>query len=361
MSVMEIKSSLRDYTVHFVESGDFINDLRQRFAPRCFVVDRNVWELYNGGLLREITEDELILLPVDEERKTLETVQELYDGITKRQAKRNMTLISIGGGITQDITGFAASTLYRGINWVYVPTTLLAQADSCIGSKTSLNYKSYKNLIGTFYPPAEVYIAPDFLNTQNRIDYFSGLGEVLKLHLLGGREKVETLIATLPELLERNRTAQIAAVRSSLSIKQSYITEDEFDNGKRNLLNFGHCFGHALESTSNFAIPHGQAILIGMLLANIVAYQRGLLSLTTKTFVDENILLLGLVVNPSANFFAAHALTEAMKKDKKRVGEGLALIIMTEGYSFVRVNDLSIEEATNAANEFVNQQSAYLA
>ena len=137
------------------------------------------------------------MLPVREERKTLETVQELYGHFLGRSAKRNMTLISIGGGILQDISGFAASTLYRGINWVFVPTTLLAQADSCIGSKTSLNYQGYKNLLGTFYPPNEVYIYMPFLATQAELDFYSGLGEVVKLHLMGGAERTRELIALL--------------------------------------------------------------------------------------------------------------------------------------------------------------------
>ena len=347
MSLMKITSNIRDYEIHFAETTDFLAGLK-KFPQRCYVVDHNVWSLYEKGCLQEIAGEDLIVLPIDEERKSLESVQGLYDRLSARSAKRNMTLISIGGGILQDITGFAASTLYRGINWVFIPTTLLAQADSCIGSKTSLNYRGYKNLIGTFYPPSEVFIYIPFLSTQADVDFFSGLGEVVKLHIMGGPGKTQEIIDLLPHIIPREPGALRAAVQNSLLIKQGYIAEDEFDSGRRNMLNFGHCFGHALEATSNFEIPHGQAIVMGMLLANIVASFRKLLSDGFRTHIAEKVLLASLIIKPKKEALDAEAIVNAMKKDKKRTGEGLALIMMKEGHEMVRVNDLAESEVTRA-------------
>jgi 3-dehydroquinate synthase len=348
---MKIHSNIKDYTVSFVNDTDFLLRLEDRFPEQCYVVDENVWQLYGDGCLCILDTKDLIIQSVNEEQKDLLSVQRLYDLLMKCAAKRNLTLVSIGGGIAQDITGFVASTLYRGINWVYIPTTLLAQADSCIGSKTSLNYKGSKNLIGTFYPPSEVFIYPNFLNTLLDIDYFSGLGEVVKLHILGGILKIQECITSLPAMLKRDPVVLLQAVHTSLAIKYGYIAEDEFDLGRRNLLNYGHCFGHALEATSNFEIPHGQAVVVGMLLANIVARNRGILSEQQQTFISDEILFPSLLVMPKKEYLDTDAVINAMKKDKKRTGESLALIMMHSSFDFSRVNDLTPQEVSMALSE----------
>ncbi|MDE3090040.1 MAG: 3-dehydroquinate synthase [Chloroflexota bacterium] len=351
MSVMKIHSNIKEYTVSFVENTDFLLRLEERFPQRCYMVDENVWRLHADGCLRELDRGDLVIQSVNEEQKSLISVQRLYDRLMQRSAKRNLALISIGGGIIQDITGFVASTLYRGINWVYVPTTLLAQADSCIGSKTSLNYKGSKNLIGTFYPPSEIFIYTSFLNTLADIDYFSGLGEVVKLHILGGALKIKECIAFLPAMLRRDPTVLLHGVQNSLAIKHTYITEDEFDLGRRNLLNYGHCFGHALEATSDFEIPHGQAVVLGMILANRVARRRGVLSESFERDLLEELLLPSLKVRPNPNHLEASAVVEAMKKDKKRTGDDLALIMLKDEYRLESVRNLTATEAADALGQ----------
>jgi len=281
----------------------------------------------------------------------LESVSLLYDRLVDLPAKRNLTLISIGGGILQDITGFVASTLYRGINWIYVPTTLLAQADSCVGGKTSLNYKSYKNLVGTFYPPGEVFIYTSFLATLERQDFYSGLGQAVKLHIMGGPDSVRSLLDLLPAIGRRDSEALTAAVTDSLTVKLTYISEDEFDQGRRNLLNFGHCFGHALETTSDFLIPHGQAVLIGMILANIASRNRGLLSRQLETELRQELLEPNLVVRPGRVQLEPEAVIDAMKRDKKRKGDGLALVVLKDGYEMQRLEDFTPDEVRATLEE----------
>ncbi len=347
MSLITITSNIRDYTVSFPESFEFLRDLEQ-YQERCYAIDQNVWRLYSEGPLKDLRHSDVIVLPVEEELKSLESVQKLYDYLVQRNAKRNLTLVSIGGGILQDISGFAASTLYRGINWVFIPTTLLAQADSCIGAKTSLNYKAFKNLIGTFYPPSQVLIHTPFLLTQEDVDFYSGLGEVVKLHMIGGTESMHRIIEALPAIIGREPDALLESVRSSLLIKKGFITEDEFDTGKRNMLNFGHCFGHAIESAARYEIPHGQAVVLGMLLANIVARQRGLLSDEFHQFIARELLLPSLVVKVRNDYFDRASVIEGMKKDKKRTGIGLALVMMGDNNQMYRVNDLTEQEAGKA-------------
>ncbi len=350
MHVMNINSNIKNYLISFHDDLSFLIKFFS-LSNTLIVIDKIVYDIYFGKDYPIEKYENIILLEIDEHMKKLESVQFLYDAAVNFSAKKNLTIVSIGGGILQDITGFFASTLYRGINWIFIPTTLLAQSDSCMGSKTSLNYKDYKNLLGTFYPPNEIHITTAFLNTLKELDFYSGLGEVIKLHIMGGKELEQSLKDCLNQILVRDRVYLSKAVRKSLEIKLSYISEDEFDTGRRNLLNYGHCFGHALESTSNFGIPHGQAVLIGILLANIVAKNRNILSDKRFNEILNSFLTNSIIVKLSNKSFSADLVLNAMKKDKKRTGELLSLIMVTDSNDLIRVNDLKNEEVTTAISQ----------
>jgi 3-dehydroquinate synthase len=347
---LSIHSNIRDYEAMFEETDAFIDSLAKH-SQACFVVDDSVWKIYSPTLLKQIPIEQVIVIPIHENKKNLDTVQDLYNRLVEYPAKRNLTMISIGGGILQDISGFAASTIYRGINWIYVPTTLLAQADSCIGSKTSLNYGSYKNLVGTFYPPSRIHIYTPFLKTLQESDFYSGFGEVIKLHLMGGEKSFDSLAELTPLVTHRDAATLTNAIQQSLNIKLSYMTGDEFDKGRRNLLNYGHDFGHAVESTSDFDVPHGQAVIFGMIAANIIARQRGLLDAKLEKEVAEKLLIPNLLIKPQSNALKPDAMINAMKKDKKRVGENLALIMMDNNFALSRVNDLTGDEVGSTLRE----------
>jgi 3-dehydroquinate synthase len=325
----------------------------EQLPHRWYVVDENVWRLYKASALAPLDPSRTIIQPINERLKTMESVGLLYDRLADYPAKRNLTLISIGGGILHDIAGFAASTLYRGINYVCVPTSLLAQADSCIGGKTSLNYGRYKNIVGTFYPPTEVFLYTPFLATLEQQDFYSGLGEVVRLHIMGGPDSVRRLLDMLPAIRRRDIEALTTAVTNSLMVKIAYISEDEFDWDRRMLLNFGHDFGHGLETTSNFLIPHGQAVLIGAILANIAARNRGLLSRPFEMELRRMLLEPNIVVWPERVHLEPDAVIDAMKRDKKRTGDGLALVVLKDGYEMQRLDNFTPDEARAALEEFM--------
>ncbi|HEX9050201.1 MAG TPA: hypothetical protein VF841_06665 [Anaeromyxobacter sp.] len=348
---MTIRSRVRDYAVHFQDGGAFLDELVARFPQRLFVVDENVWRLWSGALLAGIPEQDRMIFPVSEERKTLAGVAEVWDRLMARSAKKNVTLVAIGGGILQDVTGFAASTLYRGIHWILVPTTLLAQADSCIGSKTSLNYERYKNLLGTFFPPAEIHVHAPFLGSLPEDDFRSGLGEVAKLHLMGGAASTAAFEAELPALLARAPVPLQAAIRRSLEIKLSFMEGDEFDTGRRNLLNYGHCFGHALETVSGYAIPHGQAVVVGMLVANAAAARRGLLRAETAARIAGALLLPCLSVPVREEHLALGPLLAAMRQDKKRIGDGLVMVMLRDDGTLEKLTDFGEAELRAALED----------
>lgn len=345
-----VHSNIHDYDVYIHDLDAFMYDLAH-VQNACFVIDENVWNLYRDTLLKELPISDTIIHPINEDFKNLDSVQGLYDKLLTRPAKRNLSLVSIGGGILQDITGFTASTLYRGIHWIYVPTTLLAQADSCIGSKTSLNYQDYKNIVGSFYPPEQIHIFTPFLETLQEVDFYSGFGEVIKLHLMGGEVLYHELSRTLSEILSRKPDALLHTIQSSLKVKLGYISGDEFDSGRRNLLNFGHDFGHALESTSGFNIPHGQAVIFGMLVANKISRNRGLLDGNLESDIAKKMLLPSLKIRIEKAALDPDKMIAAMKNDKKRTGDLLALIMMQTNFELLRVNNLTAVEVISGLED----------
>lgn len=353
LHVIEVTSNIKNYSAYIGPIENHINDLLV-LDHKVFVIDEKVYNIYKDSILKDIPKEVLFTFPALEEKKTLSGVQETYDFLIGRSAKKNLTLITIGGGILQDISGFVASTLYRGINWILIPTTLLSQADSCIGSKTSINYKGYKNLIGSFYPPSKVWIDPTFVKSLEKQDYYSGLGEIIKLHLMGGPSNIQRLILNFGRLLNREIRIVEEFIYSSLQIKLSFITGDEFDLGRRNLLNYGHCVGHAIESVTNYRIPHGQAIIIGIIIANRIAVARGLLSEKKSNDYERQLLIPVLITPLHSNEVDLDAIIDAMGKDKKRTGKGLVLVMLIENDELVQVNDLSFEEVVNALKSLGN-------
>lgn len=346
-----IKSNIKNYDVLFEENAKFIEDLPNN-PNMVFIVDEKVWHLYKETYLKPLPETKLIVLRVSEEIKNIDSVLSLYTEIMKFAPKKNMTIVSFGGGIIQDITGFVASTLYRGVNWLFIPTTLLAQDDSCIGAKTSLNFLRYKNLIGSFYPPSTVYIYPGFLNSLSYLDFYSGVGEMAKLHAMDGESSLLAFIDSLPELDRKNPAVLLNCIQKCLVIKKDYIEKDEFDTGRRNMLNYGHCFGHALETATDYAIPHGQAVLLGMMLANEAAVSRGLLSADKQLFIEKNVLLPSLKYELNGLNLDIRKTVNAMGQDKKNTGKGLALVMLENDFKMTKVTDLRQEEATRLLSDF---------
>lgn len=365
MQEITVKSSVRNYTVKFVNSFAFIENFL--LIPNYVVVVGNVvYKIYKNQLFNQFSKKNLIVLRLGEERKTLDTAIKLYEKLLIKAAKKNIVLISFGGGINQDICGFVASTLYRGIRWIYVPTTLLAQADSAIGSKTGLNFKSYKNVVGTFYPPSEIYIYVDFLKTLEKKDYFSGVGEIIKFCLMkkNALQDLEKSRKDIQSLVQFSNKKQVEdVIKKSIEIKLHYIKGDEFDRGKRNLLNYGHEFGHALESTSSFTIPHGVSVIIGIIFANLVAKKRGFLHKNIFEVINNRLLLPYIpndVVRLKPEYFRHDKLLEKIKKDKKRVTERLPLILPKENFQLTKITDLGFEEFKKALFDLINILQPFL-
>lgn len=347
MKSLKISSRIHDYEVFFPKDQSFIQELIND-QHAVFIIDAVLFELY-VDFFDAIESERLMTIDAVEEMKTFEQVFNVYKFLVNRHSKKNLHLVSVGGGIIQDITGFAASTLYRGIRWTFIPTTLLAQADSCVGSKTSLNFEEYKNLVGTFYPPHHIYISDVFVGSLSEQELHSGTGEIVKFLLLDDINQVD--IGFIEETVTlANDTKQFStAISLSLAVKQSYIRQDEFDLGKRNLFNYGHCFGHAIEYASGYRVPHGIAVIYGMILANQVAVHRGYISDNYAVLLYQKLFNPYLSVALDKSDLDSEMIIAALKKDKKRVGKDMTLILpSSEKIEALKVTDLKEKEVIDA-------------
>ncbi len=349
---MIIKSNIKDYQLTIEENFDFVADLI-KLENAYYVVDKGLYDLYYDRLFSQIPADKLTIIEALEVNKTIETALMLCETMTQIPAKRNAHLVSFGGGIIQDITGFVANILYRGIHWTFVPTTLLAACDSCIGGKTSLNYKQYKNLLGTFYPPEEIRVCSLFFKTLSEKDFLSGLGEVVKFNLMYGEKGLRRIERDLQSLLNRDEQALNTYLESSLAFKKPFIEEDEFDMGVRIHLNFAHTFGHSFETVSQYMIPHGTAVAMGMIAANRVSLSRGYLS-EEAVVSSEKVLKQIIHVDLSKISFNVDTIIDAMRKDKKQTSTDLTAVLLFDDMKLGIFRDIKREEIVASLNSLID-------
>lgn len=350
---MQIHSRLKTYDVIFEKELTFFKKVLGTENAE-FVIDKNVYELYRN-VFADIPKERLFIVDATEQNKVVETALEICERITDIPAKRNATLISIGGGIIQDITGFVANITYRGIRWIFIPTTLLAACDSCIGGKTSLNYKRFKNLLGTFYPPDDIYICPKFFETLTDRDFQSGLGEVIKFNIMGGENGLKNIENNISALLNRENDTINKFVKSSLCFKKEFIEKDEFDQGERIKLNFAHTFGHSVEVISDYEIPHGTAVGIGMIIADHISEKRGLLS---ADIVKRSEAVLLKVIHIDLNLLSRplEDYMKAIRKDKKQISDSLTAVLISkygEQSELSIVHDMTEDEVADAIGYFI--------
>jgi len=318
---IQIKSSVHPYTAFFSTN---INEALKKTIHEgdVLIVDTFILETYKK-LFQNIENDIISINPTEEEKSYL-VIEKTINQVVSKGFRKKSKLIAIGGGIIQDITSFIAFILYRGVDWIFFPTNLLSQCDSCIGSKLSVNLGPYKNLLGGFYPPKEIYIDTNFLKTLEQKDILSGLGEMLHYFLVSGEADAQ-LFKDKAIGVKENLTEIESLIYRSLQIKKAMIEIDEFDQGPRNVFNYGHTFGHALESVTSYSIPHGISVSIGIDLANLISVDLGLISMKERNQMRE--LCAIVFEDVTIPFIDQAAYKNALKKDKKNIGDDLGLIL----------------------------------
>lgn len=328
------------YSVKFVEDLSKILLTLAENPNMIFIVDEKVIRLFNQDFDVILHSARIVRIQCDEQNKTINYCQEIIRDLIKFKVRKDDRLVAVGGGITQDIVAFISSIIFRGVEWEFLPTTLLAQCDSCIGSKSSINFDNFKNLLGTFNPPSNIYLYRGFLNTLTESEIRSGIGEMLHYFFTEGIELADEITSQISELLS-DRSKLSYFIKNSLRIKKKIIEIDEFDHSIRHIFNYGHTFGHALEAITHYAIPHGQAITLGMDLANYISFKLGYIN---SIEFDKMHLILSKNM-PSFEFTTANITdyVNALSKDKKNKANKIGCIL-TKGIGKVEKHFIENDE-----------------
>lgn len=311
------------------------------------VSNETVAPLYMERIRTALGERKLVtevVLPDGEQFKTLDTLADIFDQVMAARHNRSCTFIALGGGVVGDITGFAAACYQRGVNFVQVPTTLLAQVDSSVGGKTAVNHPLGKNMIGAFYQPQAVLIDTNTLQTLPARELSAGLAEVVKYGLICDEPFYRWLQQQMPKLLAREEAALAEAIERSCMNKAQVVSADEREGGIRAILNLGHTFGHAIETSQGYGQwLHGEAIAVGMLLAAELSARRGWICPTEVTELRELLLAIHLPVTAPGNMTSGQFL-ELMGRDKKVVDGRLRLVLLEQIGKACIVDDASEAE-----------------
>ncbi len=270
-----------------------------------------------------------LVLPDGEQHKNLTGLARIYDALIEAGADRDVSLLALGGGVVGDMCGFAAATYLRGVDYLQLPTTLLAQVDASVGGKTAVDHLAGKNMIGAFHQPRCVIADVDTLSSLPLRDYRAGLAEVIKYGLLGDAVFFGWLEGHSEALLQREAGAQLEAIRRSCAHKADIVVADERETGgRRALLNLGHSFAHAIETVESYrGLRHGEAVSVGMALAARLSVRCGMLDSAAAERIEALLSTLDLPVRPPPGL-ATDALIAAMWQDKKRRAGRLRLVLL---------------------------------
>lgn len=334
----------------------WLKDLDMHPGKICIVTDSNVANYYltelKAVLGTEYRHVHSYILPAGESHKNLHEIERLYEYLILHHFDRKDMLIALGGGVTGDMTGYTAATYLRGIDYIQVPTTLLSQVDSSVGGKTGVDFKQYKNMVGAFYQPRLVYMNINTLSTLSKEQFISGMGEVVKSALIQDATFFEWLEEHSEEIAGKHPEALIHMVYSCCKIKAAVVEQDPRDTGLRAILNFGHTIGHAVEKLSDFSLPHGHCVGIGMAGAAFLSMQKGMLRHDEYNRIIESLKPFHIPVNipemsDHSALDAAH-IREAMRSDKK-VEKGTLKFILLNHIGEARIDTGITENEISAA------------
>lgn len=343
MNKSEIKVITKNNSYSVITGSGIIKSLSKilknksiNFTNCLLIVDRNVPKNLLNKIKKSLYNKRKIIhfFNANEKNKNQKSVNSILQILLKNNFHRNDCVIAIGGGITGDVSAFAASVYKRGLNFINIPTTLLAQVDSSIGGKTGINSKYGKNLIGSFYQPAIVLSDTDFLKTLSKREIICGYGEILKHSLIANKKFFNFLNKNVLKILDLKSPYIEKAIHQSCLIKKKIIQIDERENGIRKILNFGHTFAHAYEGTLKYSkkLNHGEAVILGIASAIRFSLENNLLTINSFNLIMNHLNKFNLYKSikkkiPKKNF---NEILNFMLKDKKNNSEKINLILLTK-------------------------------
>lgn len=337
---LKVKSNIKDYKVFFIKNlKELIHSLVTNNTTH-FLIDMNVWKKYKKELKEVKLAKSVKYFDAIEKNKTLNGIHKYIEFLLENKIQKKHKVVVLGGGLVQDIGSFTTHILKRGIDWIFIPSTLLAMSDSCIGAKSGINVAKYKNQVGSFHPPVEIYIYSKFLKTLQKIDYINGIGEIIKHNLIKGGKMYSNLQKKL-EIIYPNQKMTEEIIFNSLLIKKEIVEKDELEKNLRKLLNYGHTFGHALEGYTRNRIPHGLGVLIGMDLANYISMKRKLLTL--QEFEQIHVLLKKFISVKKIPIKDVNLYIKFLLTDKKSIGNAVDAILCG-GIGKIRIERINFDK-----------------
>lgn len=353
------REGLFDYKIvweeNFSQLPALLKDLEFSGRKACIVTDSNVEQLYLADVseaCREIfSKVTSFVFPAGEAQKNLDTVKNLYTHLIEEHFDRRDLLIALGGGVVGDLTGFAAATYLRGIDFIQIPTTLLAQVDSSIGGKTGVDFDQYKNMVGAFHHPRLVYMNMNTLKTLPDEQFSCGMGEVLKTALIRDEAFYGWVIVHMTEINDRVYPVLVKMIQKCCDIKRKIVEADPDEKGERAVLNLGHTIGHAIEKLKDFQMLHGQCVALGTVAAAYISFKRG--NLSTEEFYEIRDMNVGFDLPMYFDGLNPEEILAATKSDKKMENGAIKFVLLDSmGHAVVdrTVTDEELLEAINFIN-----------
>ena len=339
------------YDVIIDDSFDnFPEDIIKINSKVLIITDDNVATSCLGSLKDIIrNETEVFCITPGEDSKNLDTVRDIYAFLINKDFSRSDMLIALGGGVVGDITGFVAATYKRGIDFIQIPTSLLAMVDSSIGGKTGVDFDEYKNMIGAFYMPRLVYINVTYLESLPDREFFNGFAEAMKSALIRDQIYYSWLIDNMYEICEKDPDTLIHLIRSSLSIKKDVVEKDPKEESLRMILNFGHTVGHAIEKYKGFELKHGECVALGCVCAAYISWKRDYLTMDEYYEIRDMFVPFNLPI--STEMLDIDKIIDIIKKDKKNVNGSLRFILLKKIGKAVIESDVTDDEIRASLNE----------
>jgi len=359
MRKVKVAPGIKSYEVYIgsgllAQTGRWLSE--NGFSGKLVIItDPTVNKLYGEALSQHLTGDgfnvSILLVPEGEEQKSLETAGRLYHELVSSNAERTTPILALGGGVIGDLAGFVAATYLRGVPLVQIPTTLLAQVDSSVGGKVAVDHGKLKNMIGAFYQPRLVIADTDTLKTLPAEELANGLAEVIKSAAIRDEKFFAFLEGNLDRIKALEEKVLEESVFQSVKIKAEVVEKDELDSGLRNILNYGHTIGHAIESVSDFKIKHGEAVAVGMLAAARISSKMGMLDENEVARLKKVIEKAGLPTKMTG--FKIEGIMQAMRHDKKVRQDKIRFVLLKSiGNALItdKVNPSLVEQVL-AGNE----------
>ena len=344
MREIRVRLSINSYDIYIgsgllTQTGRWLRE--NEFASKLVIITNPIVKKLYGDTLKQSLASEgfkvaVLQVPDGEEQKSLEVAGRLYSELTDFYAERTTPILALGGGVIGDLAGFVAATYLRGVPLIQIPTTLLAQVDSSIGGKVAVNHGQMKNKIGVFYQPRLVISDISTLKTLPTQEFTSGLAEVIKYGVIGDKEFFAYLETNLDRIKLLDEGVLEEVVYKSAKIKAEIVEKDEKDLGLRNILNYGHTVGHAIESASDFKVAHGEAVALGMLAAARISNKLGLLDKTELIRLKSLIQRAGLTTELPR--LEVEKIIQAIKHDKK-ILQGKVRFVLAKALGSVFITD----------------------